>query len=217
MKGLKEKLVHLAGKVLLSSIVDVLCKTLRIEYKNYTQVEKLKLDDQKFIAAFWHGTMLVPWYLFREFNMTALVSKSKDGELLSRVLNKWNYKVVRGSSRDGGKEAFNTMVEKAKANQPICITPDGPTGPPFKMKAGTVVAAKRSGLPIVLTGVYYTKSIRLNSWDKFEIPKPFSRVKFVFSEPIYIDSDLEREEVSRTITDCENRLNNLQKEAERID
>ncbi len=217
MKGIKDKLLHKAGKVLLGYLVTVLCKSLRIEYKNYIQVEKLIGENKKFISAFWHGTMLIPWYVFRNKNTAALVSKSKDGELLARVLAKWEYDVVRGSSRDGGKAAFDKIVDIAKSDKSIALTPDGPTGPPFKMKAGTVVAAKRSGLPIVLVGVRCESSYRLNSWDNFEIPKPFSKVRLDFSEPVYISNELSRDEVSEKIAECELLLNQLQKGSDIID
>ena len=217
MKGIKDKLLHKAGRVLLGYLVTVLCKSLRIEYKNYIQVEKLISENRNFIAAFWHGTMLIPWYVFRNKRTAALVSKSKDGELLARVLTKWDYDVIRGSSRDGGKAAFDSIVDIAKSNKPIAITPDGPTGPPFIMKAGTVVVAKRSGLPIVLVGVHYKNSYKLNSWDRFEIPKLFSKVGLSFSDPININSELSRDEVSEKIKECENMLNDLQKDAGSID
>lgn len=217
MKGVKNKLLHSAGKFLLGFLVDVLCKSLKIEYKNYTQVEKLINSDKRFIGAFWHGTMLVPWYTFRNMGAFALVSKSKDGELLARVLKNWNYDVIRGSSRDGGKDAFDLIVSKARSNQTIAITPDGPTGPPYRMKAGAVVAGKRSGLPIILVGAGYTNSIKLKSWDKFEVPKPFSKVTLVFSDPVFISADLDRDEVSEQIEKCEKLLNNIQEEALRSD
>ena len=212
MEGLKEKLLHKAGKVLLVTLVNVLCKTLRTEYKNYAHVEKLIESDKKFVAAFWHGTMLVSWYVFRNRKFAALVSKSKDGELLTKVLKSWNYEVVRGSSHDGGKQAFETIVAKASANQSVAITPDGPTGPPKKMKAGAVVAAKKSGLPLILVAIENTNAYKLKSWDKFEIPKPFSKVICYFSDPVYIRKDMERDEVSKLISECEIKLNNLKSE-----
>jgi hypothetical protein len=209
LKGIKEKLLHKAGKILLVTLVNVLCKSLRTEYKNYTHVKNFIEQDKKFICAFWHGTMLVPWYVFRNLNAAALVSKSKDGELLTKVLTNWNYDVVRGSSRDGGKEAFDLVVSKACNKQSVAITPDGPTGPPFQMKAGAMVAAKKSGLPIILVAVENLKAFKLKSWDSFEIPKPFSKVICHFSEPIYVDKELKRDEVSEKIRECEMRLNNL--------
>lgn len=213
MKGIKAGLLHIVGMALLHSFVSVLCKTVRIESKNFDQLKSFMNSDKKFIVAFWHGTMLIPWYIFRGNSIAALVSKSKDGELLNRVLEKWGYDVVRGSSRDGGKIALETMTNKVSQNSSIAITPDGPTGPPFVMKAGTVIIAHRSGLPIFFVGVNCKNSIKLNSWDKFEIPKPFSKINCVFSDPVYISDKLNREEISNKIKDCQIILNSLQEEA----
>jgi lysophospholipid acyltransferase (LPLAT)-like uncharacterized protein len=142
-----------------------------------------------------------------------LVSKSKDGEYLTSVLNKWEYKVIRGSSRDGGKEALNMMMETVQNGSSLAITPDGPTGPPFKMKAGGVIISQRNEVPLFLIGIGCKNSIKLKSWDSFEIPKPFSKVKCICSEIINIPKNLERDEVSKKIIECEELLNSLRKEA----
>ncbi|PKL89841.1 MAG: hypothetical protein CVV23_03190 [Ignavibacteriae bacterium HGW-Ignavibacteriae-2] len=213
LKGIKANLLHVFGRALLHIIVTVLCKTVRIELKNFTQIKSYLDTNRKFIIAFWHGTMLIPWYVFRGNSIAALVSKSKDGELLNRVLEKWKYDVVRGSSRDGGKYALEIMVNKTSQNSSVAITPDGPIGPALQMKAGAVILAHRSGLPIFFVGVNYKKSVKLNSWDKFEIPKPFSKINCVVSDAVFIPKELNRKEISDKIEDCQTLLNNLQKEA----
>lgn len=209
LKKIKQSVLRNIGYVILSPAMNVICKTLKIEYQNYSSLEKLNKSDQNFIAAFWHGSMVVPWYIFRNKNFSALVSQSKDGELLTRLLNGWKYKVIRGSSNVGGKEALQLMIDETNAKNNFAITPDGPKGPEFKMKPGTVVLSKKTGAPILLVGVGYQKYFQLKSWDSFKVPKLFSKVVVKFSEPIKVSPELSYEEVSELIVKTENELNIL--------
>jgi lysophospholipid acyltransferase (LPLAT)-like uncharacterized protein len=142
-----------------------------------------------------------------------LISKSKDGNLLSRVLKYWNYEVVRGSSSSGGNVALGILVDFAKNKKSVAITPDGPRGPAHKMKAGAVITAKRSGIPLVLAGIAYKKKKILKSWDKFEVPLFFSRANVILSDEIYVKKDLSYNETSELINKCEEGLSQLQKTA----
>ena len=216
-KKIKQGFLRFVGNYSLSGAVNVLCKSLKINVQNSEEVDKLLASGQNIVFAFWHGTMLVPWYLQRNKNFSALVSQSKDGDLLANILTKWNYDVARGSSHKGGKEALEILMNKVKENHSVSITPDGPTGPPKIMKAGAVIIAQRTSIPLVLCGIGYERKHVFNSWDKAEVPKLFSRVNVIFSDPIFIDKDLEREEVSEIIEKCSNELNELQTKAEKFD
>ena len=215
-KEFKQNLLRKLGNLFLHSIVNVLCKTVKTTRINYSEVNEFVYRKKNFVLAFWHGTMLMPWYLHKNQNFSALVSQSKDGAILANSLVKWGYKVERGSSHKGGKEALNTLLENSKQNYSVSITPDGPTGPPRVMKAGAIITAQRSGIPLVLCGVAYKKKYIFNSWDKFEVPKFFSKVVVKYSKPIIINSELSRDETSKIIAECNVLLNQLQKDAEEI-
>jgi lysophospholipid acyltransferase (LPLAT)-like uncharacterized protein len=167
---------------------------------------------KNYVVAFWHRSMGIGWYLHK-INIAALVSQSKDGDVLANILKKWNYFVVRGSSSSGGKEALSLMVELTNKKYSLAITPDGPKGPAEKMKAGAVITAKRSNVPLFLVGIGIKKKVVMKSWDKFEVPVPFTKVNVIYSDPIWIDKTADKEKVSSKIEECENLLNNLQKEA----
>ncbi len=213
MKKIRQNILRILGNYFLKSAINFLCKSLKIEAVNQNVVDELKKKNQNFVLAFWHSTMLLPWYVHRNQNFAALTSLSKDGDLLARQLKSWNYKVVRGSSSKGGDVALGIMVDLAKNKYSIAITPDGPRGPVRKFKAGAVITAKRSGIPIVLAGVGFIKKRKLKSWDSFEIPKFFSKAKIVYSEPIFVNSGLSYEETSELIKKCEQILNELQNSA----
>lgn len=214
LKKAKQETLRFAGNVVLNSAVSILCKSLRVNFINKNVLDELERQNKNYVLAFWHGTMLLPWYLSRNKNVAALISKSKDGELLSKLLKHWDFNVIRGSSSVGGDVALEIMIDFAKNNNSIAITPDGPRGPAHKLKAGAVITAKKSGLPLVLLGAGYKTKKLLKSWDSFQVPLFFSKAKVVFSDPIYIDSKLSYEETSKIIENCENELRKLQEEAE---
>jgi len=161
------------------------------------------------VIAFWHGEMLPVWKYFSFKHSVAVVSPSRDGEILSWLLISWDYTLIRGSSDKGGSKVLQEL-SKIETATFILITPDGPRGQIHKFKKGAVIYAYRSGLPLYLCGVrtkmaYYLKK----SWDKFCIPLPFSIVHLNFSEPIFIDKNSTREEIENIIKDCEQKLSNL--------
>ncbi len=156
---------------------------------------------------------MIGWYLHRNGNMASLVSQSKDGDVLAAILKKWNYNVVRGSSSTGGGDALTAMIFLMRDDYSLAITPDGPRGPIYKMKAGAVISAKKSNAPLFLVGIGIKNKITLKSWDRFEVPIPFSKVVAIYSDPIFIDENLSYEETNQKILECEDLLNRLQKDA----
>jgi lysophospholipid acyltransferase (LPLAT)-like uncharacterized protein len=213
-KKIKQDTLRFIGHFCLVWGLNVLCKTLKIIYSNREVLDELIKQKKNYIVAFWHGTMLLPWYLHKNQNLVALISKSKDGDLLAKLLKKWNYTIVRGSSTEGGNIALGIMIDYARNFRSVAITPDGPKGPARKLKAGAVIAAKKSGVPLVLLGIGIQKKKVLKSWDNFEIPMMFSRVHAVYSNPVFIEADLNYDETSKMISRCEMKLNELQDNAD---
>lgn len=216
LKEIKQLTLRFLGHLFLIRTVDLLCKSLRVSFKNKEAFERLESENHNYVVAFWHETMMLPWYLNGRKNSAALTSKSKDGDLLAKQLKHWDYEVVRGSSSKGGDVALGIMIDYAKNKYSIAVTPDGPRGPVYKFKAGAVITAKKSGIPLVLLGVGFKNKKMLKSWDKFQIPCFFSKANAVYSDPIYIDKNLSYQETSEMITICEKKLIELQNEAGRF-
>jgi len=214
LKKAKQNSLRFIGQMFLANIITALCKSLKVIKINDEAIKILDNENKNYILAFWHGTMLLPWYLHGNPKCAALISKSKDGDLLAKILKHWNYNVVRGSSSTGGDIALAIMIDFAKNDYSVTITPDGPRGPAHKFKAGAVVTAKKSEVPLILAGVGFQKKKVLSNWDKFEAPYFFSKAKIIYSEPIFIDANISYEETSNIIIDCENKLNELQREAQ---
>lgn len=216
LKKLKQETLRFLGNFLLYHGITALCKSLEINAKNEEHVKKLLDEKRNFVLAFWHGSMVVPWFVHKDKRISALVSRSKDGALLDKILRRWDYNVIRGSSHKGGSVALGVLIDTAKNDSPIAITPDGPTGPIRKMKAGAVIVAKKTKVPLILLGVHYDKKKVLNSWDKFEVPLFFSKVNMIYSDPICVDSELSFEDTNKLIEECQEKLNQLQIEAENL-
>jgi lysophospholipid acyltransferase (LPLAT)-like uncharacterized protein len=213
LKKVKQSSLRFIGNYFLAMFAAVVCKSLKINYKNKNVIDELEHEKKNYVLVFWHGNMLLPWYLYRGQDIVALVSKSKDGELLANLLRHWGYTVVRGSSTEGGEVALGILIDYIKNKRSVAVTPDGPKGPRHQLKAGAVVAAKKGGVPLVLMAAGIKKKNFLSSWDKFEIPYLFSEVTIIYSDPIYIDKNLNYEKTSEAIKKSEVVLNNIYDEA----
>ncbi len=165
-------------------------RTVSFSVENEEPVRALVEARRPFVLAFWHGSMTYPWWRFRSHNAAALVSHSKDGQILANLLRSWNYTVLRGSSSRGSKEAMSAMRTAVNSGHILCVTPDGPRGPYHEMKMGAVRVAQTTGVPLVMVSVGYRRFKRLKSWDRFEIPMPFTRARVVYSDPMTIDPGL---------------------------
>lgn len=167
------------------------------------------VDHKPKVVAFWHGKMLPVWFYYRKYRKkAAVVSNSKDGQVLSDYLKILKYKLIRGSSSKGGKQVIERAILQAK-DTTILITPDGPRGPKEIMKIGAVLIAHRGKVPLQLCSVDIGWKIKLNSWDKFEIPLPFSPITLKFSEIFEFESLDDREEVQRELISLEKILSDI--------
>lgn len=214
IKEIRRNILRTLGNIFIVRVVNILCRSLKINEVNKEMFSHLINENKNFVAAFWHGTMTLPWFILKNYDMVGLTSKSKDGDLLAKILRYWKYRVIRGSSTKGGDVALGIMIDHAKNKKSIAITPDGPRGPAKKMKPGAVIIAKKTGIPLVLIGVGYKKKKLLKSWDSFQIPNLFSEVNIVYSDPIYVSKELSYDETSKVIENCEKKLNELQSKAE---
>lgn len=163
------------------------------------------LPPERCVVAFWHGAMLPVWKYFSFGEASAIVSQSKDGSVLSALLQSWRYTVIRGSSSKGGKESLAAMVSAAAKGR-VLVTPDGPRGPKAIMKAGAVVAAHRAGVSLCCCRVTISWKITLNSWDNFVVPLPFSRITLNFLPPVLFPATMSPDEIDAAIATSGNSL-----------
>lgn len=171
---------------LLGWFLEALGRTWRIEVaEGREHLNVLRAGEPPAILAFWHDQVIVGAYYTgtrmarkRGLDVTALTSRSGDGELVARVMRGWGARVVRGSSSAGGREAMWELrtVVRRHGSSPIMV-PDGPRGPARHLKRGILVLARVSGAPVLAMGFGADRQWRLNSWDRMIIPRPFARVR----------------------------------------
>jgi lysophospholipid acyltransferase (LPLAT)-like uncharacterized protein len=141
-------------------------------------------------------------------NSVFLTSKNHVGSSLAKVLSSWGYKIVYGSPGERGKKALEELAEEIKKGKIVILTPDGSRGPRHKMKAGAVILAKKTNVPLYLVSPNYN-GIRIKpSWDNFLYPLPFSIVMFRYAK-MEFNSGLSREEANQKIEEAEKLLKNL--------
>jgi hypothetical protein len=145
------------------------------DLRNYTK------HDEPVAIVLWHNRLFLAAEIVRRFRVGrpayALVSASQDGAWLTAFFSLVGLRTVRGSSSRLGREAANALVETLRAGLDIGVTPDGPRGPCYEMKPGGVIVARRTRAPMLLVGGEFKSAWRLRSWDRFYVPKPFSRVR----------------------------------------
>lgn len=164
--------------------------TLRYEEIGREVVDKLDAERKVMILCLWHGEIFTLWDVKRQLRLTAVISQSKDGEMLTRIITRMGFKVVRGSSSRGGAEALRGIVRvmRRDAESP-CVTMDGPRGPAREVKDGVFFMAHFGRGLLVPTRVQCKRAIRLKSWDSHIVPLPFSKVRVIFGEPYTLKAE----------------------------
>ena len=173
---------------LLPPLIWLLCRTLRYEL----HADPAGLDEPRGDAAiycFWHRCVLAACYPWRNKGIRVLTSRSRDGEIIARIIERFGFKAVRGSSSRGALTGLRTLERELRDGHMVAFTIDGPRGPMYVAKPGPVLLAKLTGVRIVCFYVAVERAWVLNSWDKFVIPKPFSRASIRSAPPLYVPAD----------------------------
>ena len=193
-KKKKPNIVHkfLAPNIffIIQRLLLATCRFSSTNFENYTSWVK-KNNNSVFAA--WHGRLFLFPYFYRYYhdlhNLCIMVSKSRDGEMFKRLLEKYDIKTVRGSSSRGGISAMKSLIKVTKNGKDTALAVDGSKGPAFKVQPGILLLAQSSGIPIIPLAYDASKKIVLNTWDKLIIPLPFSKVHVTIGELIHVPKD----------------------------
>lgn len=164
-------------------LVTLLGATWRIEERNVEAWQRLQAAGKPYVLAVWHGQLLGAVWANRFRGISALASTHGDAEIIARMMQRWGYRFVRGSSSQGGREALVQIVDGLKQGATFAFTPDGPRGPRGEPKPGLLVASMRSGAPIIGIRTEISRAWRMGSWDRFAIPKPFATLRLTYTDP----------------------------------
>ncbi|HAA87980.1 MAG: lysophospholipid acyltransferase family protein [Verrucomicrobiota bacterium] len=172
--------------------------TLRWQFEDRSGLSS-KPETGSVIWAFWHNrvfSMPLVYQRYLKFRKGAvLTSPSRDGEIIVEVMRRFGVEAVRGSSNRGSVNALRRLVNYLDDNNgsDVVITPDGPRGPAHVLQPGVIKLAQITGFPVLPISIMYSRSIVLKTWDKFEIPFPFSKVRVLLNRFHYIEENSDKE------------------------
>lgn len=215
-KRLRRRLLLGLGLPLGSGLLRLVCASLRLERDPGLDhlLERLEAGE-RFVLAGWHGDILTYYAglpLIRRFGtVRLLVSRSRDGEYISRILRGAGVEPFRGSSSKGGDTAFREMA-RAMGPRDIALFPvDGPRGPRGRSKLGALRLARRCGLPVLPVAGDFVPRRRAGSWDRMKIPLPFARLRFRVGEALEVPADADRETLEALRAELDRRLAELER------
>ncbi|MFC1582569.1 lysophospholipid acyltransferase family protein [Planctomycetota bacterium] len=192
-------------------IIKLFGWTTRVEYKNAELLDQVREKGQQPLLACWHGHQFLAYFSIKHLGVAVPVSLSDDGEIIARALDKLGYTTVRGSSSKRAAETIVTMIKHVKGGQGLAVTVDGPTGPYHEVKAGIVKVAQKTGGVIIPMALDAKRKWTLNrSWDKFHVPKPFTKVIVEFFPGITVPPKASKEDIEVCCKDVASRLEEAQ-------
>ena len=189
-------------------------KLLFIKEKGKHHVDKIIEKKANYIYVLWHGRIIVPIYVHRNEKICPMVSMHADGEMIAQTMHKLGYQTVRGSSTRGGKKAFHELVAKVKNGAVGTMIPDGPRGPIHHLKPGTMFLAQQTNAYLIPATFSANKKIVFKSWDRFILPKPFSKNIMLYGKPVKVDKNLSSDELEQLRTDFEKQMIQLEQKAD---
>ena len=161
-------------------------RTLRYEIDDRAGIVGRPVTED-YVGALWHNRLLVFPLILRRFfpqrHGAALISASRDGDLLADAVQRFGYDVVRGSSSRLGASAILQLTQVLASGRDVVITPDGPRGPAYELGPGIIFLAQKSGAPVLPINLEYSRCWRLGSWDRFIVPWPFAKVRVLINRP----------------------------------
>lgn len=205
----KERFIIKTADLLFYTLIALIGKTLRYEVEGAEFWEAAESNGKLPIYTMWHDRIFALTYFLRNRRIAVMTSQSFDGEYIARFIQRFGFKPVRGSSTRGAVGALAEMIRLMKKGTPMALTIDGPKGPRHEAKLGVCMLAKKTGNPIMPIISEPQKFWQLNSWDKLQIPKPFTRTKVFIDKLIFVSPAADEEELENKRRELQNSLDEL--------
>ena len=197
---------------LATSLVRLICATVRIRCVDEDRF--LRIDGGK-ILCMWHSRTIPPAARYRGKDITILISLSRDGELISKILAALGYPALRGSTGPSGARVLASCIKLLRSGRTLAVTPDGPRGPSGVLQGGVMTMARKSGCALVPVGSSARQRIVMGSWDQFMLPLPFAKAIMVFGEPMRVPENADDAALEALRVRFEAEMRRLQDEADR--
>ncbi|MGH9948724.1 MAG: lysophospholipid acyltransferase family protein [Pyrinomonadaceae bacterium] len=190
-------------------VTRIIGATMRFETIGGEFSEQVREAGKLPIYTFWHDRIVSSTYYFRDKDIIVLSSQSYDSEFTARCIQRFGFGIVKGSSSRGAVAGLVGLIRMMKKGFPSAFTVDGPKGPRYEAKAGPLMLAKKTGNPVLPFVIECRRFWRLGSWDKLQIPKPFTPAAVIFAEPIYVDAKADGDEIETKRLELQKALDEL--------
>jgi lysophospholipid acyltransferase (LPLAT)-like uncharacterized protein len=190
-------------------LIQLLARTWRWEIHGYEHFEALEKQKVPLIYAFWHGRILPAIFFWRNRGIVVLTSENKDGEYIAHVIHKFGYGSSRGSTSRGAVKGTIGLIKTLKRGAHVAFTVDGPRGPRNIVQQGVTWLASYSQHPILPFHIEADRAKTLSSWDGFQIPLPFAKVRVDIAAPMVLEKGLPEETLESRRLELEQILNQL--------
>jgi lysophospholipid acyltransferase (LPLAT)-like uncharacterized protein len=194
-------------------LINALGHSLRWRVDGLHHFDAIVASGRQPVMAFWHGRILPATFYFRRRGIVVITSENFDGEWIARIIERFGYGTARGSTSRGARKAMLQLVRDMRAGRPAGFTLDGPRGPARVAQAGAVWLASATGNPLLPFHLDASSHWSLRSWDRTQIPKPFSTVALAVGEPMEVPKDGSDEALERARVELEQRLTGLEDRA----
>jgi lysophospholipid acyltransferase (LPLAT)-like uncharacterized protein len=191
------------------ALIKLIGATVRVEHEGAENYRAVETAGKLPIICFWHNRIFLGTYFHRNRRIVVITSQSFDGEYIARFIQRFGYGAIRGSSTRGGVGALVEMIRLMKNGLATSFSIDGPKGPRYVAKSGACLLAKKTGNPMLPFLVEAEKFWEIKSWDKLQIPKPFTRAKFFHAAPIYVSASADDAEIERKREELQKALDEL--------
>jgi len=190
-------------------------RSLRWRVMGWENWEAARAGGREVIFTFWHREIFPALWFWRRRGIAVMTSQSFDGELIARIIERSGYVAVRGSSSRGATHALVEMIRFMRQGHDTGVTTDGPRGPRFVAKPGSVVLAKATGAPILCFHMVPEHAwVFPKSWDQFELPRPFTSVAVFITPPLWVEPDADTAVQARRLQDVQATLEGLMRKGE---
>lgn len=205
----KDRLVIKTAGILLSWLTALIGRTIRWTVVDWQYYEDLIRSGHRIIYTFWHNRVFLATWFWRRRGIVVMSSQSRDSEYIARFIQRFGYGAARGSSTRGASRALVQMVKCMKQGMDTAFTIDGPRGPAYVAKPGATKLAQLTGQAILPFHISAERYWELNSWDRSQIPCPFTRAVILLGKPIYVPADAGEEELARHQAELQAALDDL--------
>ena len=176
-------------------LINALGHTLRWRVDGREHLDAVIASGRQPIMAFWHGRILPATFYFRRRGIVVITSENFDGEWIARIIERFGYGTARGSTTRGGIKAMLKLVRDMEAGKPAGFTVDGPRGPARIVQPGAVWLARETGNPVLPFHCEAASYWTANSWDRTQVPKPFTTVALAIGEPLDVTPGVSAEQL----------------------